>query len=329
MHMHRSALLRKFFALTTLALGTAAGAQKQLEHFDFADVDFESKSLEDPEAGMGIYLPKGWDSAANKNRRYPLVVWLHGFGGFGQFADRGGEETLDALAADKSIPELIFVTYRLAGGRPRSTYMNGEMFGNVEHAIEKDLLDHLLAHYPVSKRASERAIMGVSVGGFGALKIAMRHPDRFGVVAAHSSPILPDDPEQLTGRASRRVQRLLDLGLSEIVGDPIDKDKWAAVMPMGLARNANKDRFKNLSIYFDAGTDDRYGFAPGNQELDKLMTEKGIAHTFRLVQGGGHAWGSDSMLKNLRTSFEFVGKAFGNADKSAGDTGKKSAGDKR
>jgi S-formylglutathione hydrolase FrmB len=112
-------------------------------------------------------------------------------------------------------------------------------------------------------------------------------------------------PEQY----ARQVDRAMQMGLSEVFGDPIDKAKWAAEMPMGIVRNAGKDAFKSLRIYFDAGTDDRYGFAPPNEELAKLMTDRGIAHTFELVQGGGHSWGSGSLQKQLVKSLQFVGEA--------------------
>src|SRR5262245_47305912 len=82
--------------------------------------------------------------------------------------------------------------------------------------------------------------------------------------------------------------------------------------PPGPAR-----RPRQLAIYFDAGTEDQYGFAEPNGALDRLMQEHGIAHTFRLVQGGGHAWRSDKMLDNLERSLKFVTAAISGAQPAA------------
>ncbi len=282
----------------------------QLENFEFQDIEFESKALVDGKGHYGVYLPKGWNDAANKDKHYPLVVWLHGFGGYGEFQGRGGAATLDELRGKGALPEVVFAAYQSPGGRRnRSVYVNGEPSGKTEDAIALDLVADAVQRFRASAERGQHAIMGISIGGFGALKIALHHPDVFGVVAAHSSAIFPDDPKALPEQYARQIDRAMQMGLGEVFGDPIDAAKWAAEMPMGIARKAEKGAFAQMRIYFDAGTEDRYGFAAPNETLSKLMDELGIAHTFRLVQGGGHAWSSDSMLDNLRQSLTFVGDA--------------------
>ena len=323
-------LLISSLALITVAadgLGQRSGGRRgrqqaepvALKNFEFKEVDFESESLIDGEASFGLYLPKGWDSDENEGKKLPLVVWLHGFGGYSEFQRRGGAKTIDELFGEGEITPMAFVTFRAPGGRrSRSVYVNGERSGDVEDAIVKDLVAYMEKNYPVSKSAAHHAIMGVSIGGFGALKIAMKHPEVFGVVAAHSSAIFPDDPENLPRHYERQVGRMMRFGLDGVFGDPIDKEKWAAEMPMGLARNAEKDKYTTLAIYFDAGTEDRYGFAEPNEDLHKVMEAAGIKHTFRLVEGGGHAWSSDSMRPNMHESLKFVARAIsGDADKDA------------
>ena len=63
-------------------------------------------------------------------------------------------------------------------------------------------------------------------------------------------------------------------------------------------------------IYFDAGDSDRYGFAPANEALHEALEKREIEHTWELVKGGEHAWGSGSTQKQLPKSLEFVGKSF-------------------
>ena len=97
--------------------------------------------------------------------------------------------------------------FRAPGRRSRTTYMNGETGGDIEDLIVDDLVSHLQQRYRLSDRREDRAIMGVSAGGFGALKIALRHPDVFGAVATHSAAILPADPDDLAGYAESTVYR--------------------------------------------------------------------------------------------------------------------------
>lgn len=271
----------------------------ELEHFDYRTASFASENLED-EGQYGVYLPKGWDAEGNETK-YPLVVWLHGFGGFDRFMGSGGAATLDRLRSEEKIPEMVVIAFRAPGGRrSRSAYLDGERSGNVSTAISVDLVAHAVETYPVDPSPSRHGIMGVSLGGFGALRIAMKHPERFAAVGAHSAAVFPDDPEALPERDARRITGMIRMmGLNEMFGDPIDKKKWAAEMPMGLARAAEKDTFSSLAIYFDAGTEDRYGFALPNVDLSEILEAKEIPHTFRLVDGGGHAWGSASMVDNL------------------------------
>jgi len=287
----------------------------ELKNFDFREVEFASKNLADGSGRMGVYLPKGAGDEANKDKTWPLVVWLHGFGGYEEFQWQGGSKTLDELRGKGEIPDVVFAAFEAPGGRRgRSVYVNGERSGKIEDAIVQDLIGHAVKELHASPDRAQHAIMGVSIGGFGALKIAMKHPDVFGAVAAHSSAIFADDPDKLPPQFQPQIARYMQMGLAEVFGNPIDKVKWAAEMPMGLARSAPKDAFAKLRIYFDAGTEDRYGFAAPNTELSKLMDERGIAHTYRLVEGGGHAWGSDSMLDNLRQSLRFVAAAFAGKD---------------
>jgi len=300
----------------------------KLEQFTYEQGSFtSSKSKGGMEPGYGIFLPKGYADEANKDTRYPWVVWLHGFGGFGEFAGGGGAEVLDQLRKDDKIPPMVMVVFRAPG--MRTTYLNGEQAGDIEDLIVGDLIDNLQKKYRLQTEREHRALMGVSMGGFGALKIAMHHPEVFGAVAVHSAAILPTDPNDVPQRFQPQLQRMRRT-LTDVFGDPIDKAKWAHEMPLGLAAAAKPDEWKSLRIYFDAGTKDNYGLCEPNEQLDKVMTEKGIAHLFRKVEGGGHAWSSPKMKECLQSSLQFVGACVTGKDPmpkgdAAGDAAKKPA----
>jgi enterochelin esterase-like enzyme len=285
----------------------------RLENFTFEEVTFPSERVRRGEAGYGVYLPKGYADEANKDTRYPWIVWLHGFGGYGEFQDRGGAAVLDKLRGEGKIPPLVMVVFRSPAGR--SVYLNGEAACDTEDLIVVDLVAHAQGKYRLADQPALRALMGVSMGGLGALKIAMKHPDVFGAVGAHSAAILPADPEQLPPEYKGMVDRQLRRGgLYKVLGDPIDKAKWAAEMPLGIVAARKVEDLKGLRIYFDAGTEDRYGFAEPNQELARAMTEKCIKHRFELIEGGGHAFGSSKMKENLASSLQFLAAVFAGKD---------------
>ncbi len=294
--------------------GPRERAAPTLQHFTFESGTLTSNKVREGEAGYSIYLPKGHADEANKDKQYPWILWLPGFGGPDEFQDRGGAAVLDRLRGEEKLPALALVVFRAPGRRVRTIYMNGEAQCDTEDLIVGDLLDHLQKKYRLSSDRKQRGVMGVSAGGFGALKIAMRHPEVFGAVAVHSAAILPADPADLAGTNESIVQRQLRGGIAKELGDPIDKDKWAAHMPLGIVATKKPADLKGLQIYFDAGTDDNYGFCEPNELLSKVMTEAGFKHLFRKVEDGGHAWGSPTMNDSVAVSLQFVGAALSGKD---------------
>lgn len=286
----------------------------QLEHFRYENWDFDTERSATGSASYSIYLPKEHDHDKNANRRFPWIIWCPGFGGPEDFQSRGGAATLDRLRGEDAIPELALVVFRAPGRRSRTTYMNGEAVGDVEDLIVEDLVAEVEGRFRVGGKRELRGIMGVSAGGFGAMKLALRHPDVFGAVATHSAAILPADPTELSGMAERMVSGSLRGGLAELLGDPIDPEKWAEQMPMGLVARRKPDELKGLQIYFDAGTDDHYGFFEPNQQLAAAMQQHGHRFVWRPVEEGGHAWSSPKMLDNVRNSLRFVGAALSGKD---------------
>lgn len=304
-----------FVSLTALLLATLPAQRDQgaeLKNFTIERGALKSDKVREGEAGYVIFLPKEYGDAANKDTKYPWALWLPGFGGTNEFENEGGAPVLDRLRGENKIPPFVFVVYRAP--RNRSVYMNNEGPVDTEDLLTGDLVTQLQAKYRLATDAKQRAVMGVSAGGFGALKMALRHPDVFGVVAAHSSAVLPTDPAELDQRRNGMLQSLLDTGLDKELGKPVDKAKWQAHMPLAIVAAKKPADLKGLQIYFDAGTADRYQFCPPNEKLDQAMTAAGHKHLFRKVEGGGHAFGSESMKENVAVSLQFVGAAFAGKD---------------
>jgi len=279
----------------------------KLEHGVFEIERFESEAI-DGKAEYGIYLPNGYHDEANAERRYPLVIWLHGLNEDHQrFHRRGGAAVLDEMVGAEDFPQAIFVTPN--GGR--SFYINGGDAKRYEDLITVDLMEHIERTYRVAAKRSQRALMGVSMGGYGALKIALRHPQLFGVVAAHSAAILPRDPSTLEDKfpwlkrwgGAQRLARSL-------FGDPLDQERWDAENVLAIGDGLDRAELAGMKIYIDCGDEDRYGFAEPNGELHEILSEKKISHTWRLVEGGDHGWRSNYNQRALPHSLKFVAAAW-------------------
>lgn len=320
MPLHRTIPLALALALAPTLLGQDPGqgrqgrrrgdqqeARVELTQFTFKEAKFQSQAV-DREMPYGVYLPKGYDDEANKDRQYPLVIWLHGMHeDHLRFHIRGGAPVLDRCVTDGKLPPCIVVT---ANGGRTSMYVNRKD-EKWEDLITKDLLAHLGKTYRISERREERAILGVSMGGMAALRIAFTQPDLFAVVGAHSSAVFPEDPDALPDRMKATASRI---GLDEVFGNPIQKEPWQHANPLCLALAAKPEALRRLRIYFDAGTDDRYGFAAGNELLHKALDERKVPHTWRLIEGGGHSWGAGFQDQTLPYSFAAVGEVFAAAN---------------
>lgn len=288
--------------------GRGGGTPPRLEHLTFQERSFQSPAL-GRTVNYGVFLPKEYETPEAKERRYPLLLWLHGmFEDHRRFGVRGGAQVLDRMVGAGDLPAVVFVT---ANGDRASFYVNGKDTEAYEDLIVKDLLAHLGQTYRIAESREQRAILGVSMGGFGALKIALKHPELFGTVAAHSAAILPPDPDNLGPRFKRMLESDFGrrMGLDRIYGNPIDKAKWRAENPIALAETIAKDQVRGLQIYFDCGSADRYEFDETNLALHEALDKRGIAHTWKLVDGGGHGWESGYNGKCLPESLAFVARA--------------------
>lgn len=136
------------------------------------------------EQAVQIILPASY---AASPLRYPVVYFLPGFGS----ATDGNHhfyptDRLASLMAGGQIKEMILVVPTGANRMGGSFYVNSPVSGNWEDFIIKDVVGYIDTHYRTIPSAAGRAIGGHSMGGFGAINLAMRHPDIFSVVYALS-----------------------------------------------------------------------------------------------------------------------------------------------
>src|SRR5262245_19396539 len=143
---------------------------------------FKSESL-NREVGYAVHLPPGYEET--KDRKYPVIFWLHGmFENHERFERRGGGGVLAELNKSGKFPPVILAC--VDGGRT-SFYCNGVKSGAYEDLVVKDWIPFIEKTFRAVGTREGRAIAGVSMGGNGALKIALKNPDMFTAVATHSA----------------------------------------------------------------------------------------------------------------------------------------------
>jgi len=172
-------LLSLNFTLPSFAQSRVVQAQVHspgLEHNLFGD------SSDQP---VGIYLPAAY--AAEPQRRFPVVYFLHGYDDTP--APRVAEiiqQMMDEQLAAHAVEPMIVVAPNGLNKLLGSFYTNSSATGNWEDFVVQDVVAFVDSHYRTLASPDSRGISGQSMGGYGSLMLAFRHPDVFGYVYAMS-----------------------------------------------------------------------------------------------------------------------------------------------
>ena len=255
------------------------------------------------------WLPAGYDQS---DARYPVIYLLHGLGGSETDWVKAGDlpRAADALA----LPAIVImpdgddgfyangataVAYDtcMAGRPPRNraeppaTYCVKQP--RYEDYIVKDLIAHVDGAYRTRPERAGRAITGLSMGGFGAFALAMRHKDLFVSAASHSGVVslLYNGPHPYEKGKVGSTTNLAEWGkdLRAPIRDHIrfifgsEIARWREHDPSHLAAGLKDGE---LALYFDCGTSDSYKFQDGAQYLHEVLQGAGVAHRFVLLPGG-------------------------------------------
>jgi len=229
-----------------------------------------------------VLLPSSYDSVPAKH--YPVLYFLHGLGENEQTLFKtGGWNLIEDLRQQHKIGDFLIVTPEAKA----SFYVNSAD-GKVRYSdfFLQEFIPYIEANYRIRREPKARAITGISMGGYGALRFAFAKPDMFSVVSAQSAALITDSPKELDAalRAGTPLARLL----GSVFGNPIDGAHWKQNDPFWLARK-NKAEIGKLAIYFNCGRDDEYDFEVGAAALDKQLTEERIKHEYHLYPGNHSA----------------------------------------
>jgi S-formylglutathione hydrolase FrmB len=237
----------------------------------------------------------------------PVVFFMHGTNGNEQTWEKNGyAEALKELRADPNLPPMTFVSFKTS---PYSFYTNSP--GHPKKAWEtwfmtefEPMIEQTL---DVCRKRECRAIIGESMGGFGAIKTALRHPELFNTIAVNSPALAPFNPRDSVSKWEHYFKQapigpLRGLLLVEIVRKIFPTaESYNENDPTLLVRNYSSPyRFPN--IYFDMGGKDYYGFNVGYGIFKTELDSREIPYSTIFEPTAGH----DMWKRHAKDTILFV-----------------------
>jgi enterochelin esterase-like enzyme len=241
---------------------------------DLSSDTFHSAALQ-RQMSFTVYLPDGYSTSG---LQYPVLYLLHGAGGDETAWIEHGNIKLraDALIASAAIPPAIIV---MPGCRA-CWWIDGAK-DKAETAFWQDVVPLIASRFRTIEARDGRLIAGLSAGGYGAVRFAMKYPDRVGAVAALSPAVYSQTPP---AASSSRVQPPF-IGANGL----FDQARWTAQNYPSLI-DAYFDQPFRVPFYLMSGDHDNFGIAFETALLFKLVSAKQPERTELRVIDGDHSW---------------------------------------
>ncbi len=274
-------------------------AQDMVVTYEGKSID--SKILNQP-VKYSIILPKDYFES---KKSYPVVYLLHGLGGndyswleYGRLS----QHIEDAVSKNKIHP-MIYVMpegYR--------TYYVNDFYRKFlyQDMFVKELVPFIDANYRTIPNNKNRATIGFSMGGFGALILPLKHPDVFSVAVPLSISVRTDDQYMTEDRKEWDDQWGRLFGGIGLYGEERITPYYKNNSPFHLFNKANLNQYKDLKIFIDNG-DDEQTLSKSNEALHILLRDLDFDHEFR-VRNGGHTF--EYWRASLINGLHFIDDAF-------------------
>ena len=256
-----------------------------------------------------LYLPTSYASSPNK--RYPVFYYLNGLGGdetnwtkLGQLDRAADALALDAIVVMPDGDDSFYIDSAepidYDACRKDGTGLFNPMESRAhtcvkarkyETYITSDLVAYVDGHYRTIASRDGRAIAGLSMGGYGALMLAARHPDLYAATASHSGvdSLFYEGPHPYDAAHAKIGSDVATWGSGvEPIGGWVrglfgpDKANWDAHDPVTLLTKLGPGK---LAIYLDCGTEDDFGLDAAAAYLHDRLTANHIEHEFFLGKG--------------------------------------------
>jgi enterochelin esterase-like enzyme len=279
-----------------------------------------------------VYLPPGY--AADTRRRYPVVYALHGY-------SIGNEKWTTEIHTPQTVEgafatgtrEMIVVLPNAQTLHNGSMYSNSVTTGDWEDFIAHDVVAYIDTHYRTIPDRMSRGLAGHSMGGYGASRIGMKHPEVFGslyimspcCMSARAAPPpelaqqleavkAPEDSAKLAfgARATlasaaawspdpKNPPLYLDLPTKDGVVQPSVLARWAANAPLAMVHQYIPNLRRCHAIAMDVGDQD--GLRVDAAEFHRILDDYGIANSFEIYSGTHTSAVADRMQNHVLPFF--------------------------
>ncbi len=252
-----------------------------------AELTFTNPAVNPPLATttVRVLVPSGY---AGTGERYPVVLLLHGIGDTSKAwtsNQDGWPVTLETFTSDKDV---IIVMPDAGQNREAGWYSdwyNGGAFGSPQwetyHLAQ--LMDYIDRSFPTRRDRNGRVVAGLSMGGFGAMSYAARHPDQFAGVFSFSGALDTElfafDPGLWGDRARDEVRRR-GHNPTDLADNLADTQVWFRIgkgLPGGPGPKDNTPGLEPV-------------LWPQNELFARALTDAGVAHHYEAYDQGGHNW---------------------------------------
>ena len=287
---------------------------------------------ESPDRSVLVYLPPSYDKSPTK--RYPVVYLLHGITDTNEVWARDWTKRDDSWGtiqgvmnsgiAEHLFGEMIVVMPNELTKWGGSFYTNSPVTGNWEDFTVKDLVSHIDRTYRTLARASSRGLAGHSMGGYGAIKLGMKHPDVYSVVYAMNPAVLGlgrdltiENPAFASVLEMKTPEEALKGGIYPlgiiVVGQafspnpdrppfyvdfpyalvggklqPVEPafSRWQKNLPVNMVGEYRSNLSRLRGLRFDSGYEDEFTHIPPTaRALSSALTAHGVEHVFEEYNG--------------------------------------------
>lgn len=304
-------LMQGLMAVAVLVVGLAVPAWARVEkitvHSPAIEGNLEGNS---PDRTVYVILPPSYDKA--KQRRFPVIYFLHGFNSTADTYMGRIPFDADLQAVGAGPQEAIVVVPDSMTKWGGSMYSSSPTIGDFECFITHDLIGWIDGHYRTLAVRQSRGLVGHSMGGYGVLRLGMKHPDLFGALYAMNPccqiprPAALADPkfERVTVDEALKLDWMSrgnfavasawssnpgkppfysDLGTKDGKPDDFVIAQWAANSPAAMASQYVPALKSMAGIAIETGDTDFV--RPDDELIHQQLGKLGVAHDWEIYVG--------------------------------------------
>jgi len=285
-------------------IGDEEPAPTQMEKFTkryITDQTFYSNTLKQ-EIKYNVLLPE--EHLINENEHYDVVYLFHGFG-----------DDQSAWSLNLNIQQISDEQKRLGNVRPLifvmpqgfnsyyCNYYDGSF--NYMDMFVNEFVPLIDKRFRTNASSNTRAVAGYSMGGFGALTMAMQHPELFAVSLGLSPSLNTDQQYSTLSQDGFDIQWGTIFGSKGVFGSGRINSYYKSQCPLHIVESKLEPLHK-VHFFIDCGDDEERLYA-GNGALHNLMRDNNVPHEYR-VRNGSHT--SSYWRQSMTEGLCFIEKAF-------------------